>query len=100
MTISPEDWNKLENQCKDKYRVLINRDELRSHFKSHQQPQIIQTVAIESEIQIRDELGFKPRRKGNTHIGEECWLAVGGQRDLEDLVLECIDAGIELIDYL
>lgn len=102
MTLTPEEWQRLQIQCEGQYRVLINRDELRSQFERMAQPQVIQSVTItETETQIRDELGFKPRRKGTMHIlYEESSFLVGGQRDLEDLILECVDAGISIADYL
>jgi len=101
MTLTDEEWTKLENECRSQYLPIQSRDELRSHFEANQQPQVIQSVTVESEIKIRDELGFKPRRKGTMHIlYEESSFLVGGMRDLEDLILECVDAGINVSDYL
>lgn len=106
MTISPEDWDKLDHLTKDEYRVLKSRDELMSQMSSCAAPQVIETVTVESERQLHHDLGFERRRKSR-HLSDvldwdnmETYERPPSGRALEDLVLECVDAGIDIELYL
>jgi len=100
VTLTPEQWQKLETQYQGKYKPLMTRDQLRSQFENHQ-PQTVQSVTFEPDRQILREIDFSHRRKGNQRIVDEEWsIVVGDVRALEDLVLECVDAGIDPRLYL
>lgn len=100
MTLTLEEWQKLECQSEGKYRVLIHRDVLRSQFEN-QQSQVVQSVKLPPDWELLRELDWGHRRKGNMRIlYEESSFLVGGQRDLEDLILACVDAGINIDEYL
>ncbi len=101
MTLTPDEWAKLESSLKGKYRVLESRDEIRSQIDLIQHPQDVLTVTFEPDRLMLREIDFSHRRRGNWRIIDEEWsIRVGGLRDLEDLILECVDAGINIEDYL
>lgn len=101
MTLTPEEWQKLEVEYQGKYKPLMTRDELRSQIEMNQQPQVVQSVTLPPDWELLRELDWSHRRKGNMRIlYEESSFLVGGQRDLEDLVLECVEAGVNIDEYL
>lgn len=100
MTISPEEWLKLEAALRDESRVLLSRHELRAQL-AHQQPQPVRLLHMPTDAVIMREIDWSHRRKGNQRIVDEEWsVTVGDVRALEDLVLECVDAGIDISLYL
>lgn len=96
MSLSPEQWARLEDELRDRGSSLMGAKERFKFFKEHStEEEFLKNWGARTY-----EGGLKKRRTINITEDENYRGWSGGIRALEDLVLECVDAGVNLDDYL
>lgn len=97
MTITPEEWDRLNNENRGSDSFLMGAAE-RQEFLMQHAPELY------LKAQKRTIRAYQRRSNkqpvASLEFEESTNFYDGSYRALEDLVLECVDAGIEVLLYL
>lgn len=100
MTISAEEWAKLEQEMiVDRASHLMGANERKQLLQKHT-PELYLKAQHRTVRAHQRRLNKRPVLSLEFEESENFYSLPASGRALEDLVLECIDAGIELDDYL
>jgi len=97
MTISEADWKKLEHEAPPRNSSLMTAEERKNFLQIHA-PELYLKAQHRSVRAHQRRLNRKPLLSLEFEESERFYDS--SDRALEDLVLECIDAGVSIDDYL
>lgn len=99
MALTSEEWAKIASKCDNDPSQLMTPQERYAFLIANVREEDIARI-----YDIRSTQGGRRKRKLLSEVLEwdntETYERPPSGRALEDLVLECVDAGIELADYL
>ncbi len=99
MALSDEEWAKLSDEIKSAAPSLMSPDERKALLEAHA-PELYLKAQKRSVRAFQCSLNKHPAYSLEYEESEDFYSRPPSGRALEDLVLECVAAGIKLEDYL